>query len=136
MDMVLRSLRMKLRLIVAVCTAVATAAGAAAAVTTFSDYAPATRGFAKEAAKSEVISALQVTTARMGSLQRESNEARLQLNQLRRETLRNARWSRAEQIKTATDGQTRQIIQQQIDQIDDDLQDVNAERERLRFPAP
>jgi hypothetical protein len=134
--MIFQWFKKKLRLVAGVASAMVAIGGGVGALAAYSDYAPATRGYAKDVARGEADSALQVTTARMGNLQRESSETRLQLNQLRRETLRNAKWSRAEQLKTATDGQTRQLIQNQIDQIEDDLRDVNAERDRLRTPMP
>jgi hypothetical protein len=90
----------------------------------------------QDVAKEKVDSALQVTTARIGNLQRESTETRLQLNQLRLETLRNAKWNRTEQLKSATDLPTRELIRQQLEQIDDDLTDVKAERDRLHTPPP
>jgi hypothetical protein len=136
MEITFRSIRMHLRFIAATVTALAAAAGAAAALTAYSDYVPATRGFAKEVAKTEVNGALLETTARIGTLQRESGETRLQLNQLRLETLRNAKWKRTEQLKIAPDLPTRELIQQQLDQIEDDLNDVKAERGRLRIPSP
>jgi hypothetical protein len=77
-----------------------------------------------------------VASARIGNLQRESTETRLQLNQIRREGLRAAKWSRSEQLKSATDPAAREIIQQQLDQITDDLKDVDDERDRLRIPSP
>jgi hypothetical protein len=135
-EITFRRFSLHMRFIAAAVTTLAAAAGAAAALTSYSDYVPATRAFAKDAAKTEVNAALVVTTARIGNLQRESGETRLQLNQLRRETLRGAKWNMAEQLKTATDPQTRQLIQAQIDQIDDDLRDVLAERDRLRIPSP
>jgi hypothetical protein len=96
------------------------------------------RGFAKQIAKFETDSALQVATSRIGNLQREGTETRLQINQLRRETLRNAKWNRTEELsKKELDVQTRQFLQAQLDQISDDLRDVDAERDRLRaFSVP
>jgi hypothetical protein len=106
------------------------------ALASYTDYLPATRGCAKDIAKVETGSALTGATGRMGNLQRESTETRLQINQLRREGLRSSRWSIAEKIKSESDSGTRQLLQAQIDQIDDDLRDVNAERDRLRIPSP
>lgn len=135
--MYFRTWRMNLRLTAGVVTALMAIGGGVGALAAYTDYLPATRGYAKEIAKSETDSALQVATARIGNLQRESGETRLQLNQLRREALRNARWDRSEQLKSAPNERTRQIIQQQLDQIDDDLRDVNAERDRLKaFSLP
>jgi hypothetical protein len=124
-----RNWRMNLRLVAGVCSALVAIGGFAAA---YSDYLPATRGYAKDVAKSQTDSAFQV----MSSLQREGNETRLQVNQIRREGLRNAKWSWSEQLKTAPDAQARQNIQQRLDEIDDGLRDVEAERDRLRIPSP
>jgi hypothetical protein len=74
--------------------------------------------------------------AAVGNLQRESNETRLQINQLRLETLRGSRWALADKLKTEADVGTRQFLQAQLDQIDDDLRDVNKERDILRIPSP
>jgi hypothetical protein len=79
---------------------------------------------------------LTVATARIGNLQRETNGTRLQINQLRLETLRGSRWNLSDKLKTEADAGTRQFLQAQLDQIDDDLRDVNAERDRLRIPSP
>jgi hypothetical protein len=106
------------------------------AIAGYADLMPATRGFAKETARIQTDSALQVATERIGNLQREGTETRLQINQLRRETLRNAKWNRTEELKKELDLQTRQFLQQQLDQIGDDLRDVDAERDRLRTPSP
>jgi hypothetical protein len=79
---------------------------------------------------------LTVTTARIGNLQRESTQTRLQINQLRLETLRAARWSLMDKLKAEPDAGTRQFLQAQLDQLDDDLRDVNAEQDALRIPSP
>ena len=127
---------MNLRLIAGIITALMAIGGGVGALASYTDYMPATRGYAKEIAKTETDSALVVTTARIGNLQRESNQTRLQINQLRLEGLRSSRWSIAEKMKSETDRGTRQLLQAQIDQVDDDLRDVNAERDRLRIPSP
>lgn len=129
----LRTLRSNVRFVAAVLSALVAACGFA---TAYSDYLPATRGYAKDVSKRGTDSALMVATARIGSLQRESTETRLQLNQIRREGLRAAKWSRSEQLKSTTDPAAREIIQQQLDQITDDLKDVDDERDRLRIPSP
>jgi len=133
MPVTLASLSKKVRLIVGIITALVAGAGALAA---YSDYAPATRGYAKDVAKRETDAALIVTTARIGNLQREAMETRLQINQVRRDTLRNDKFNREQQLKDAPDLQTRQLLRQRLDEIDDALRDVYAERERLRIPSP
>jgi hypothetical protein len=52
--------------------------------------------------------------------------------QVRRDTLRSGKFNREQQLKTAADDPTRQLLQQRLDEIDDALRDVNAERERLK----
>jgi hypothetical protein len=136
MSRLVRLIRYKLRLIAGVVTALIAIGGGVGALAAYTDYLPATRGYAQDIAKRETDSALQVATARIGNLQRESGETRLQLNQLRREGLRSARWNLGEQLKSAPDSSTRRVLQERIDQIDDDLKDVNAERDRLKFPSP
>lgn len=136
MSRLVRLLRYKLRLITGVITALLAIGGGVGALAAYTDYLPATRGYAQDVAKRETDSALQVATARIGNLQRESGETRLQLNQLRREGLRSARWNLSVQLKAAQDISTRRVLQERIDQIDDDLIDVNAERDRLKFPSP
>ena len=125
----LLALRVNLRLIAGACTALVAIGGFA---TAYSDYLPATRGFAKYEAKFQTDTALSVTTARIGNLQRESAETRLQINQVRRDTLRADKFNREQQLKTAVEASTRQLIQQRLDEIDDAIRDVNAERDRLR----
>lgn len=127
---------MNLRLLAGVVTAVMAIGGGVGALAAYTDYLPATRGYANDIAKSTTDSALVVTTARIGNLQRESNQTRLQINQLRLEGLRSSRWSITEKMKSELDVGTRQLLQAQIDQVDDDLRDVNAERDRLRIPLP
>lgn len=128
--------RMNLRLTAGVVTALMAIGGGVTALASYTDYLPATRGYANEVAKSTTDSALVITTARIGNLQRESSQTRLQINQLRLEGLRSARWNIAEKMKSETDAGTRRLLQAQIDQVDDDLRDVNAERDRLRIPLP
>jgi hypothetical protein len=134
--MYFKNWRMNLRLIAGVITAVLAIGSGIGALAAYTDYLPATRGFAKEVAKSETDSALTITTARIGNLQRESSETRLQINGVRRDILRNSRWTLAEKVKVESSPQTQQLLQTQLDQIDDDLRDVLAERDRLRIPSP
>jgi hypothetical protein len=134
--MYFKSWRMNLRLIAGVVTALMAIGGGVGALASYTDYMPATRGYAREVAKTQTDSALTVATAQIGNLQRESTETRLQLNQLRREGLRSARWSWAEQQNNAQDTRARQIIQQKLDELDDSLRDVDAERDRLRITSP
>lgn len=130
----LRTWRMNLRLIAGVCSALVAVGGFAAA---YSDYLPATRSYAKYEAKVQTDSALMVTTARIGNLQRESAETRLQINQVRRDTLRADKFNREQQLKIAIDNSSRELLQQRLDEIEDALRDVNAERDRLRgFTLP
>lgn len=132
MPRLLRLIRYKLRLIAGVVTALLAIGGGVGALAAYTDYLPATRGYAQEVAKRETDSALQVATARIGNLQRESGETRLQLNQVRRETLRSAKWTVSEQMKAAKDGTARRVFQERIDQIEDDLRDVDKERDKLK----
>lgn len=135
MPRLLRLLRYKLRLIAGVVTALLAIGGGVGALAAYtsSPYAFASHAYVDE----KVDSALQVATARIGNLQRESGETRLQLNQLRREGLRGNRWALSEQLKTAPDSSTRRVLTERIEQIDDDLKDVNAERDRLKaFSTP
>jgi hypothetical protein len=54
-----------------------------------------------------------------------------------RDTLRSDKFNREQQFKTAADDPTRQLLQQRLDEIDDALREVNAERERLKnFSVP
>lgn len=131
MSALLKSISLKVRLVAGILTALVAGGGALAAFSA-SPYALASHAYVDD----KVDSALQVATARIGNLQRESGETRLQLNQLRREGLRSARWNVSEQLKTAPDSSTRRTLQERLEQIDDDLRDVNAERERLRIPSP
>jgi hypothetical protein len=39
-------------------------------------------------------------------------------------------------VRTAVDPAARQIIQLRLDEIDDGLRDVEAERDHLRIPSP
>lgn len=88
-------------------------------------------------AKSETDSTLTVATARVANLQRESAETRLQIIQVRRDTLHSDKFNREQQFKTAADDPTRQLLQQRLDEINDALREVNAERERLKnFSVP
>jgi hypothetical protein len=134
--MYFKSWRMNLRLVAGIVTALLAIGSGIGALASYTDYLPATRGFAKKVAKSETDSALTVTTARIGNLQRESSETRLQINGVRREILRNSRWTLAEKVRVEANPSTRQLLQAQLDQLDDDLNDVNAERDRLRIPSP
>lgn len=134
MPLTFKDVRLKLHLTAGVITALLVIGGFAGALAAFTDapYALASHRYVD----GKVDSALQVATARIGLLQRESGETRLQLNQLRREGLRSARWNLSVQLKAAPDISTRRVLQERIDQIDDDLKDVNAERDRLKFPSP
>lgn len=134
--MYFRSWRMNLRLIAGILTAVLAIGSGIGALAAYTDYLPATRGYAKRVAKLETDSALMVTTARIGDLQRESGETRLQINGVRRDLLRSSRWSLAEKVRVEANPETRQLLQTQLDQLDDDLRDVNLERDRLRIPSP
>jgi hypothetical protein len=125
--------RMNLRLIASVVTALLAIGGGVGALASYTDYLPATRGYAKEVAKKETDSALMVATARIGNLQRESSETRLQLNQIRLDGLRIARSNWSQQLDTTKDAHARQLFQQQIDGIDDTLRDAYAERDRLKY---
>jgi hypothetical protein len=128
---------MNLRLIAGVVTAITAIGGGVGALAAYTDYLPATRGYAKYVAKSETDSALTVASARIVNLQRESAETRLQINQLRRDTLRSDKFNREQQMKAAADDPTRELLQQRLEEIDDALRDVNAERERLKnFSIP
>jgi hypothetical protein len=54
-----------------------------------------------------------------------------------RDTLRSDKFNREQQFKTAADDPTRQLLQQRLDEIDDALRELNAERERLKnFSVP
>jgi hypothetical protein len=56
---------------------------------------------------------------------------------VRRDTLRSDKFNREQQMKTAADDPTRELLQQRLDEIDDALREVNAERERLKnFSVP
>jgi hypothetical protein len=133
----LDTIRMHLRLTAGVVTALLAIGGGVGALAAYTDYLPATRGYAKDAAKSETASALQVATARIGNLQRESAETRLQINQVRRDILRNDKSNRELQLKTTPEGSIKRLLQQRIEEIDDALRDVNAERDRLKaFSTP
>lgn len=136
MPITFNTIRMKVRLLAGVVTALVAVGGGVGALAAYSDYAPATRGYVKEIAKRETDSALQVATARIGNLQRESLETRLQINQVRRDTLRNDKFNREQQLQATIDVATRQLLQQRLNEISDALQDVNAERARLRIPSP
>jgi hypothetical protein len=126
---------MNLRLIAGVVTALMAIGGGVGALAAYTDCLPATRGYAKYVAKSEADSALTIASARIANLQRESAETRLQVNQVRRDTLRSDKFNREQQMKAAADDPTR--LQQRLDEIDDALRDVNAERERLKnFSVP
>jgi hypothetical protein len=128
---------MNLRLIAGVVTAITAIGGGVGALAAYTDYLPATRGYAKYVAKSETDSALTVASARIVNLQRESAETRLQINQVRRDTLRSDKFNREQQMKAAADDPTRELLQQRLEEIDDALRDVNAERERLKnFSIP
>jgi hypothetical protein len=128
---------MNLRLIAGVVTALMAIGGGVGALAAYTDYLPATRGYAKCVAKSETDSALTVASARIANLQRESAETRLQINEVRRDMLRSDMFKREQQIKAAADDPTRELLQQRLDEIDDALRDVNTERERLKnFSVP
>jgi hypothetical protein len=129
-----KDIRLKLRLTAGVITALLVIGGFAGALAAFTDapYALASHRYVD----GKVDSALQVATARIGNLQRENGETRLQLNQVRRETLRSAKWTVAEQMKAAKDSTARRVFQERIEQIEDDLRDVDKERERLKSPVP
>lgn len=123
--------RANLRLIAGVASALVAVGGFAAA---YSDYLPATRSYAQGAAKSRTDSALAVTAVAISGLQRESTETRLQINQVRRDTLRADKFNREQQLAATSDANMRQLLQQRLDEIDDAIHDVNTERERLRMP--
>jgi len=72
---------MNLRLIAGVVTALMAIGGGVGALAAYTDYLPATRGYAKYVAKSETDSALTVASARIAYLQRETAETRLEINQ-------------------------------------------------------
>jgi chromosome segregation ATPase len=130
-------IRRKLHLTAGVITALLAIGGGVGALAAYSDYLPATRGYAKDIAKLETDSALRVATARIGNLQRESAETRLQINQVRRDILRNDKSNRELQLKTTREGSIKRLLQQRIEEIDDALRDVNAERDRLKaFSTP
>jgi hypothetical protein len=133
--MYFRTWRMNLRLVAGVVTALMAIGGGIGALAAYTDYLPATRGYAKYVAKSETDSTLTVATARIANLQRESAETQLQINQVRRDS--SDKFNREQQFKTAADDPTRQLLQQRLDEIDDALREVNAERERLKnFSVP
>ena len=74
---------------------------------------------------------------RIANLQRESAETRLQINQVRRDTPRSDKFKREQQMKAVSDEPKRELLQRRLDEIDDALRDVNAERERLKnFSVP
>jgi hypothetical protein len=54
-----------------------------------------------------------------------------------RDTLRSDKFNREQQMNTAADDPTRELLQPRLDEIDDALRAVNAERERLKtFSVP
>jgi hypothetical protein len=134
--MYFHSIRLNLRLLTGVCTALGVIGGFAGALASYTDYIPATRGYARHVAQETTDSALNVATARIGNLQREATETRLQINQVRRDTLRNDKFNREQQLVNTTDPVMRQLLQQRLDEIADALQEVNAERDRLKIPSP
>lgn len=131
-----KALRLHLRLVAGAVGSLMALGGGIGAVMSYSDYLPATRLYARSVAKDETDSALNVATARMGNLQRESTETRLQINQVRRDTLRADKFNREQQLQLTSDPTMRQLLQQRLDEIADALQDVNAERDRLRSSPP
>lgn len=130
----LQGVRTHIRLVASIASALVAVTAAASAVTVYSEYLPATRGFAKETVKIETAAALSITAARIGNLQRESTETRLQINQVRRDGLRAEKLTREQQLQAASDPAMRQLLRQRLDEIADTLRDVDAERERLRLP--
>ncbi|QIG92367.1 MULTISPECIES: hypothetical protein [unclassified Bradyrhizobium] len=48
-----------------------------------------------------------------------------QINQVRRDTLRNDKFNREQQVQVTADPATRQLIQQRLNEIADALDDVN-----------
>lgn len=132
---IFKTANMKLQVVAGAITALAAIGGAVGALAAFSasPYALASHAYVDE----KVDSALQVATAHIGNLQRESGETRLQLNQVRRETLRSAKWTVSEQMKAAKDSTARRVFQERIEQIEDDLKDVDKERDKLKaFSTP
>lgn len=135
MPLTFKDLRLKLHLTAGVITALLALCGGVGAFAAFTDspFALASHRYVDE----RVDSALQVATARIGNLQRESSETRLQLNQVRREGLWADKFNREQQLKIATDSATKQLLRRRLDEIEDALRDVNAERDRLRaFSIP
>lgn len=96
-----------------------------AAVAGVSDYAPATRGWVNVTVEDKV-----------GSIKRDLANTRLQVNNLRRENLEKEKSDRALQLQSETNSSTRQLLEQRLRQINDDLQDVQSERTMIRATSP
>lgn len=95
------------------------------AIAGVSDYAPATRGYVNTAVEDKV-----------GSIKRDLANTRLQVNNLRRENLEKEKSDRTLQLQTENNSSTRQLLEQRLRQINDDLQDVQSERTMIRATSP
>jgi len=126
-----RVTRMNARAAAALISALVGLGGAIVAIAA-SPYAPASHAFVTD----RVDSALQATNARMSHLQREGNETRLQINQLRAEALRSSKFQVDQAMASTTDQQIKQVLQQRSEELGTAIVDVSAERERLRAQSP
>ncbi len=123
--------RLSARTMAAVVSASIALCGGIAAFAT-SDYAPASHAFVND----RVDTALQSTSARMTTLQRESNQTRLQINRLRGEGLRNSKFAVDQALAVTIDPNMRQLLQQRSGELNDAIEDVAAERKQLQFQSP
>lgn len=104
------------------------------------DYAPAHRGFVRAQVKEIVGETISQTvdakfrTLEERQLRSETRQSttQLQVNTLRRDTLEKEKFDLNIKLREAANNDTRALIEQRLRQINDDLNDVQQERARIR----
>lgn len=102
------------------------------AVAAYNDYVPATRGFVVQ----HVSESQKGVQDRVNQVERRTVDTQLQVNTLRLEGLRKEKFDLGLKLPEAKDIGTRSLIEQRLNQINDDLGDVQREREGLRANRP
>lgn len=133
-DVVRRMARRKLRLLVATFAAVAAVGSGVGALASYSDYAPATRGYAKDIVKERIGDALAQITSSQQGMNVKFDRLQAQFNRSNIASLRSEKSNRELLKLGARDEAARQFFQRQIDEIDDQLRDAMKERDRISSP--
>lgn len=97
-----------------------------------SDLAPAHRGYVRAVSEQMIEERDKKLDSRVTRVETRQSATQLQVNQLRRDALEKEKFDLGLKQREATDQTTRTLIDQRLRQINDDLSEVNFERQQIR----